>query len=77
MSVSEAEMARRIADPSLGCCKRMRQGCGELGPWRPFYQGYVCEECLSADEADVRGHVNPPGDMGHGTLFKVSKDETP
>lgn len=42
-----------IADPSLGACKRMRDGCGELGPWRPFYQGYVCDPCLNADRAQL------------------------
>lgn len=59
-----------IADPSLGACRRMREGCGELGPWRPFYQGYVCEECLRADQEDVRARRSPPGDMRIGTLFK-------
>ena len=44
-----------IADPSLGACLAMREGCIELGPWRPFYQGYVCDPCLAADEADVLG----------------------
>jgi hypothetical protein len=43
-----------IADPNLGACARMREGCIELGPWRPFYQRYVCDACLSADQADVR-----------------------
>ena len=28
-----------LADPFLGACRRMREGCGELGPWMPFYQG--------------------------------------
>lgn len=42
-----------IADPSLGACKRMREGCIELGPWRPFYQGYVCDACLRADRAQL------------------------
>jgi hypothetical protein len=46
--------AEMLADPTLGACSRMREGCGELGRWRPFYQGYVCEECLGADQADVQ-----------------------
>lgn len=48
-----------LADSSLGACKRMREGCGELGSWRPFYQGYVCEECITADQADVRRGILP------------------
>ena len=63
-----------IADPALGACRRMREGCGELGPWMPFYQGYVCAECLAADSADVLAHRNPPGDMGIGTLFRKADD---
>lgn len=43
-----------IADPSLGACKRMREGCIELGPWMPFYRGFVCGACLRADQADIR-----------------------
>ena len=42
-----------IADPTLGACKRMREGCIELGPWLPYYQGYVCGACLRADQAQV------------------------
>ena len=42
-----------IADPTLGACMRMRDGCIELGPWRSFYQGYVCEACLRADQAQL------------------------
>lgn len=42
-----------IADPSLGACKRMREGCIELGPWLPFYQGYVCGACFRADQAQL------------------------
>lgn len=42
-----------IADPSLGACARMRDGCGELGPYRPFYKRYVCDECVQADAADL------------------------
>jgi len=55
--IPEACTTEIIADPSLGCCSRMRDGCIELGPWLPFYQGYVCGRCLRADQADVRaGH---------------------
>lgn len=64
-----------IADPRLGACRRMRPGCAELGPWRPFYEGYVCGNCLSADQADVKAHRNPPGDMGVGTLFRKADDD--
>lgn len=64
-----------LADPTLGACRRMREGCGELGPYRPFYQGYVCAECLDADGKDIKAHRNPPGDMGIGTLFKRSTDD--
>jgi len=42
-----------LADPALGACCRMREGCGELGPYRPFYQSYVCAECLQADVDDL------------------------
>lgn len=42
-----------IADPAMGACKRMREGCIELGLWRPFYKGYVCDACMRADDADV------------------------
>ena len=63
-----------LADPSLGACRRMRPGCTELGPWRPFYRGYVCGTCLSADQADVRAHRSPPGDCGHGTLFRKESE---
>jgi hypothetical protein len=49
-----------LADPSLGACRAFRPGvCGELGPWRPFYQGYVCDPCLRADEADILAHRLP------------------
>ena len=54
-----------LADPSLGACARMRKGCGELGPWRPFYQRYVCEECVTADQADV-GRGSLPWKHGIG-----------
>ena len=60
-----------LADPALGACRRMRQGCGELGPYMPFYQGYVCKECLAADSDDVKNHRNPPGDGGYGKLFET------
>lgn len=45
--------AEMIADPSLGACRRMRDGCIELGPYRPFYRGYVCDACLEADRAQL------------------------
>ena len=66
--------AEMLADPTLGACRRMREGCGELGPYRPFYQGYVCEGCLRRDSDDVKAHRNPPGDMGQGKLFKEASD---
>ena len=43
-----------LADPSLGACCRMREGCGELGPYKPLYQSYVCAECLKADQGTFR-----------------------
>jgi hypothetical protein len=67
-----APTAAMLADPSLGACSRMRPGCGELGPWRPFYRTYVCEECLTADQADVRAGRNPVGPLG--ALFKKAPD---
>ena len=42
-----------LGDPSLGACKRMREGCIELGPWKPFYSGYVCGACVQADQEDI------------------------
>jgi hypothetical protein len=42
-----------LADPTLGACCRMREGCGELGPYKPFYQSYICAECLKADQDDL------------------------
>lgn len=62
--------AAELADPSLGACRRMRPGCRELGPYKPFCQGYVCDFCLHLDSEDVKAHRNPPGDMGVGTLFR-------
>jgi hypothetical protein len=59
-----------IADPSLGACQRVREGCGELGPYKPFYTGYVCAECLEKDSADIMAHRNPPGNMGIGKLLR-------
>lgn len=59
-----------IADPSLGSCRRAREDCGELGPWRPFYQGYVCAECLHSDQEDVLANRNSPGDYSKGLLFQ-------
>ena len=53
-SLPPGRQAEMIADPSLGSCPRNREGCIDLGPWRPFYQGYVCEPCLKADQEDVR-----------------------
>lgn len=53
-----------IANPNLGACSRMREGCIELGPWRPFYQRYVCHACLRADQADVRDGRWPFGKDG-------------
>jgi hypothetical protein len=64
-----------IADPALGTCKRMRPGCGELGEYKPFYQGYVCKECLAADSADVLADRNPPGNMGIGKLFRQGSED--
>lgn len=58
-----------IADPSLGACRRNREGCIELGLWRPFYAGHVCEACLRADQADIRaGHL--PRDEGWQAMAK-------
>jgi hypothetical protein len=65
-----APTAAMLAGPSLGACSRMRPGCGELGPWWPFYQAYVCVECLAADRADVLVGRNPVGPLG--PLFKVA-----
>jgi hypothetical protein len=70
--LDQAEMAARIADPSFGACRRMRPVvCGELGPWKPFYQGYVCDECITADRADVAAGRNPVGNGGRGKLFEA------
>ena len=66
---TDAEMAVMIADPGMGACRRMREGCWELGAWLPFYRGYVCGACVEADQADVGNGVNPPGDGGIGHLF--------
>lgn len=63
-----------MADPGMGACRRMREGCWELGAWWPFYQGYVCGACMSKDRADISAHINPPGDMGVGTLFRKVND---
>ena len=48
-----------LADPALGACCRMREGCGELGPHKPLYQSYVCAECLKADQDDLHRHEWP------------------
>ena len=48
-----------LADPALGACCRMREGCGELGPYKPLYQSYVCAECLKADQDDLHRHEWP------------------
>lgn len=48
-----------IADPDLGSCHAGRDGCEELGPWRPFYQTYVCEVCLQLDQQDILNSVRP------------------
>lgn len=53
-------------------CKRQRAGClGEVtaADWKPFYQDYVCSNCVALDAADVRRGINPPGDNGVGKLF--------
>jgi len=55
-SLPPGQQARMLADPSLGACKRNRPGCTELGPWYPFYQGYVCDACLETDRADLLAH---------------------
>jgi hypothetical protein len=51
-SVEEAWL-EMLGNTSLGACKRMREGCIELGPWLPFYGGYVCGACLRADQAQL------------------------
>jgi hypothetical protein len=50
-----------LADWSLGACSRVRDDCGELGPFRPFYQAYVCDSCLRKDQSDIQAHRSPPG----------------
>ena len=37
----------------------MREGCGELGPYKPFYQSYICAECLKADRDDLHRNEWP------------------
>lgn len=46
---------------SESACSRNRDGCDEQGPWRPFYQAFVCESCLRLDAADVQAGKAPPG----------------
>jgi hypothetical protein len=56
-------------------CKRARPGCQGRGEYLPFYDGYVCQACVTADQRDVeRGEVPwpapgrmyrlAPGDLG-------------
>lgn len=53
-----------VANPSLGACKRMREGCIELGPWFPFYKGYVCGACMRADQRDLENGKWPFPETG-------------
>ena len=59
-----------LIEQYAGFCRRRRPGCGEAGIWKPFYQGFIFENCLLLDQADVRAGRNPPGDGGVGTLFR-------
>jgi hypothetical protein len=66
---------RTLIEQHAGPCRRRRPGCGEAGIWKPFYLGYVCENCLTLDQRDIRARRNPPGDGGIGTLFRQADDE--
>jgi hypothetical protein len=61
-------------DLEAGLCRRRRPGCGEAGVWKPFYLGFVCVNCLTLDQEDVRAGRNPPGDGGVGKLFREAED---
>jgi hypothetical protein len=67
-SLPPERQAQMLADSSLGACRRNREGCIELGPWRPFYQGYVCDACLHADQDDLHAHGR--GELGRWPFRK-------